>query len=555
MLLFCRFSCPPALPVVLTALGLAGPVLAQTPPPAEPAPAAAPAPAEPRFAIWEFQVEGNTVLPVLEVERLLKPFLGPERDMRTVEAARTALEAACQRAGFLTVLVDIPEQRVDAGVVRLALLQGRVGTLFVNGARYHDPQALRAKVGQLQPGTVPDFNAVQRELATVNRTEARRVRPVLVPGRLPGTVDVELQVDDQLPLTTTVELNNQHAAGTAAARLSATVRHDNLFQRDHSLALTLQTAPLAPQQSQVLVANYSVPGDEGRAWTGSLALSSSHVETLGGTQVLGNGLTLGLRHSLLLPRVGGDGASLSLGADLKWLREQTRAGDGALSRPVRYLPLQLQASDQWPLAGGRLALNGGLTLALRRILERTVPDCPLYDGTLGPQDQFACKGNGANGSFAVLKADLRWSRPLGAGWGDLLWRGAGQAASGALIGAEQFSLGGADTVRGYFEGETSGDHAALTGLEWRLASWAGGQPGSVWRELRPLLFAEAGRSTQVSPATGQARYTWLASQGLGLRLATTWGVEGAVDLAWPQRDTDHTSTGSPRLHARLSARF
>ncbi|OYU73614.1 MAG: hypothetical protein CFE45_36845, partial [Burkholderiales bacterium PBB5] len=71
----------------------------------------------PAFDVLEFEVEGNSVLPVAVVEAAVLPHLGPQRGMAAVEAARAALDQAYQKAGYLSVVVDIPEQRVDGGLV------------------------------------------------------------------------------------------------------------------------------------------------------------------------------------------------------------------------------------------------------------------------------------------------------------------------------------------------------------------------------------------------------------------------------------------------------
>ncbi len=143
--------------IVLVALALGISLL--PPAHAQEAATAIPAPTDaPHFDIWEYTVEGNTVLPNLSIETAVLPHLGPDRSMVDVEAARAALEAVYQKAGYLTVLVDVPEQQVDDGVVRLAVLEGRVGRLNVTGARYHSPGFIRKQVSELAEGTVPDFN-------------------------------------------------------------------------------------------------------------------------------------------------------------------------------------------------------------------------------------------------------------------------------------------------------------------------------------------------------------------------------------------------------------
>ncbi|MBQ0928943.1 ShlB/FhaC/HecB family hemolysin secretion/activation protein [Ideonella alba] len=501
---------------------------------------------EPAFDLWEVAVEGNTVLSVEAIERAVQPHLGPGRSMKDVEAARAALEAAYQQAGYLTVLVDIPEQRVDEGVVRLSVLQGRLGQVWVTGSRYHAQGHIRAALPSATPGEVPNFTTLQQELAEVNRSDARRVQPVIKPGRLPGTVDLDLQVSDQLPLSGSIEVNNQHAAGTTPLRLSGTLRYDNLLQRDHSLSLTLQTAPEKPEESRVAVLNYSLPGGQGDLWALSFTDSNSNVETLGGTQALGKGRTLGLRYHHPIGQ-GGWSGTLSAGADLKHLRDTISASSSALETPLRYLPFQLAYAGQWSEGRQSLQLSTQLTVAWGRLLQRR-----LLCAGIAWQDQFDCKTQGASGSFGVWRIDGRWLQP---GWFDGLWsaRLLAQVASGPLVSAEQLTLGGQDNLRGYPDSEVAADHALAASLEWRSSNLAEAI-GTGWTEVRPLVFADAARGLLAQPGSGQAPRTSLLSVGLGLRMAGA-GLEAALDLGWPLRASAHAELHDPRLHLRVLTRY
>ena len=183
--------------------------------------------AEPHFDILEYQVEGSTVLSALEIERAVYPHLGYGKSMVNVEAARVSLERAFQESGYLTVSVDIPEQDVDKGVVRLRVNEGKVGRVRVTGSRYYELGKIKDKAADLKPGTVPYFPSVQKQLAGLNRTEDRRVTPSLKPSRSPGKVDVELKVEDKAPFHAGIELNDRYSANTKRLRLSGFVRYEN----------------------------------------------------------------------------------------------------------------------------------------------------------------------------------------------------------------------------------------------------------------------------------------------------------------------------------------
>lgn len=542
-------------------LALAGGVACaqgSAPPGAAAVPTAA-TPAEPMFDLLEFEVEGNTVLAVTAVEQAVTPHLGPQRGMAGVEAARAALDQAYQRAGFLSVVVDVPEQRVDGGVVRLRVVEGRVENLRVTGARHYSQGWIRDKVPALTPGTVPDFNAVQLQLAQLNRTDDRRVQPVLRPGLTPGTLEAELKVEDRLPLVTSVELNNRHARNTVPWRLSATVRYDNLFQREHGLSITATTAPEDTDQARVLAVNYSVPMADGGAWLGYVVASDSLVEPLGAS-VIGKGTTLGLRRVLPLPGSGALQQGLTLGVDYKNIKQNTTAAGDTIASPLRYLPMSIDWTGSVQGASSSTQATLAMAFALRSVLQRTV-DCAGV-----PTDQFECSRRNADGSFAVLRGELRQQWKLGPpGW-LLLGRLAVQQASGPLTGGEQYALGGAETVRGYVESETSADQAYLGSLELRSPNWGtrlnttlgeafGASAGPGLTEAVLSAYLDAARAELIDPAVGQRPAVSLVGAGLGLRLRLGERAEGAFDLAWPLRLTDAELSHDPRLHARMVLRF
>lgn len=516
--------------------------------------------AAPRFDILEFEVEGNTVLSAVAVERAVMPFMGPQRNVDDAEAARTALEKAYQSAGYLSVFVDLPEQRVDSGVVRLKVIEGRVDRLAVTGSRYFDQGRIRERVAELAPGKVPNFNEVQKQLATVNTTEDHQVQPILRPGRLPGTVEAELQVKDRLPLSGSFEVSNANSANTTAERATASIRYDNLWQLGHSIGLTLTTAPTEPSQTTVSVLSYGVPLDGGNSLSAYAVHSNSNVNALGGTQVLGNGNTLGLRYGINLGATERSVQSASLGFDYRDVRQQIKLGDSGISKPLRYLPLQAGYTANWFNPGRQGQFTLALTVGLKPLLARRIGGCELEDGSIGVDDQFRCSRKSADGGFSTLRFDLRHTEVFADF--SVAGRLGGQIASQPLTSAEQFVLGGADSVRGYHESAAVGDHGLLASLELRSANFASWlqrhHPGDAFKdlgELSVLAFVDAGELQTLNPAPGQNLRQPLLGSGVGVRFASRSGVTLDLQVA----DAHRAIAGAPkpgrRAHARMAVKF
>ena len=110
-----------------------------------------------------------------------------------------------------------------------------------------------------KPGTVPNFDAVQKELALVDRGDDLRVTPVLRESGTPGQIDVDLDVQDRLPLHASLEINNRYSADTAHLRLIGEVDYDDLFGKNQTLSLQYQTAPERPDEVKVWSLSYLIP--------------------------------------------------------------------------------------------------------------------------------------------------------------------------------------------------------------------------------------------------------------------------------------------------------
>ena len=119
----------------------------------------------------EIRVLGNSKLPALAVETAVYPYVGPGKTIEDVEAARQALEASYRLAGYSTVYVDIPEQTVDDGIVRLKVTEGRLARVRIEGAKYFSARRIRAALPGATAGEVPNIPELQRDLASAQHRD------------------------------------------------------------------------------------------------------------------------------------------------------------------------------------------------------------------------------------------------------------------------------------------------------------------------------------------------------------------------------------------------
>ena len=502
----------------------------------------------PRFDIVEFRVEGNTVLDVQLIERAVYAFMGEGRNVDDVENARATLEAVYRQAGYGTVVVDTPEQRVVDGVITLQVREAPVSRLRVVGAKYFSQDRIVAAVPGLAEGQVPNFKQVSEQLGAVNNSADRRVTPLLRPGKTAGTTEVELSVEDKLPLHGSLELNNRQSPNTTATRLQGALRYDNLWQRQHSVGLQWQVSPENTSEVRVLSASYTVPLGRDLLVFSALRSDSSVFAGVGDTNVLGKGSIVGLRYIRTLQGSDALFHTATLGADHKDFKENVRTGLGTeaatgFSTPIRYLPLSANYAATLTDASGRWQAGAGLVLALR--------------GLVSDEAQFEDKRFGGQGNFSLLKFDVSRTQQLPQGM-TLFGRAEAQLASQPLIGNEQFVAGGASSVRGYLEASAVGDNALRGSLELRAPPVLAGLWGVV-ESVQFQGFADAALLRLKMPLPGQASHARLLGAGLGLTLRSV-PVAGlapvfTLEAAWPLRKLGSTDKGDTRLHASGAIEF
>jgi hemolysin activation/secretion protein len=490
------------------------------------------------FDIFEFQVEGNTKLKNEQIESAVYPHMGEKKTIDDVNKARDALEKTYHQAGYLTVLVDIPEQEVNKKVVRLNVTEGKVAKLRIKDSHYFSLGRIKELSPSVKEGEVPHFPTLQADITRLNRTADKRVTPVLRAGKTFGTVDVDLKVEDTLPVHANLELNNRYSRDTTKPRIGGMIRYDNLWQREHSLSFNFLVSPENTEEVQVLSANYLMRFDTSDMLLALYGVKSkSNVATVGGINILGDGTILGARLIKPLPTSDNYFHSISLGIDYKDFG-QTIVFGSEFDTPVTYAPLSAAYSGTWQGKTGRTQLNTGVNLGLR--------------GFASEESEFAARRTGAKSNFFVAKIDLQRVQNLPKDF-QLLAKIVGQYSGTTLIPNEQWLVGGADTVRGYLESEEAGDQGIHSTLE--LSTPALFKDVAWLQNAKLAAFYDIAKIRTIDPAVGQEGQSVLSGYGIGMRAKAWKNVNLNLDMAWALNDSADTKKGDFLSHIRFWYEF
>ncbi len=506
------------------------------------------------FYVQAYDVSGVTALSVSEIERLVYAHSGPDRTNDDVEAARKALQDAYAARGLGAVVVEVPVQEREVfaqGVIQITVNEVPVGEVRVTDSRYHSLWVARKQLPSLVEGKPLDITALQADVTRANRFPDRTLNPIFKPGRAPGTIDVDIKVDDSRPLHASVNLNNDASPATTQLRAITTLRYTNLFQTGQSATFTYIVSPLNRTETEVYAGSYTFPLLR-TPWSFAISgyYSNSNIAALGGTNVLGNGYQIGARAIYHLSTSGSQ-QQFSFGVDYKNFKQDIQVG-GAISSatPIRYIPLELQ----YTIAGGseqvNYAVTLGSTVGLRALRPRA---CASPTGPCVLIDAFRNREGFSNENF--VRGDISFDLSY-AFKNDMIaaFRLNGQLADSHLITNEQFSGGGLRSVRGYYSSEAVGDNGIAPSLELRSPSLAGNF-GKWLTEARFFAFGDASFMRVINPQPEQTASFALVGLGGGFRVRIFDRISGEVLGAVAMTSGPVTKRGSPRVSFDVKGEF
>lgn len=496
-----------------------------------------------RFDIARFDVTGNTLLSPTLVEKTLAPFVGNQRDFADVQRALEALEAAYHARGYNVVQVELPEQELNQGVVRLKVVQTRIGKILIEGNRQFSDRNIRTSLPALQEGQTPNINKISNALKVANENPAKKVNLQLESGEKDEEVNAMLKVTEDNVWKAGASLDNTGTRATGKTHLGVSLQHANLFGLDHVASLQYTTSIEKPSKVKVYGLGYHIPlyslGD-------SIDLYGSYSDVDSGTisaglvnlAVSGKGRVWGARYNQNLGRHQNYEPKLQYGLDYKAFINGVQFAGQELGHDVTVHPLSLGYTGAWTLPKGEASI--GLSVA------RNIPG-----GDKGRSADFNAVRIGASSNYLIWRFSGSYARNLAQDW---QWRSAfsGQYTADALIPGEQFGAGGSNSVRGFSEREISNDYGAQLNNELYTPNLCSNIKMFA-TQCRFVAFYDLAHLQRNKALAGEITSSSLSSAGLGMRIL--------IDRYWNlQVDYGHVLSGNAgsdknRMHFRLNLSY
>lgn len=498
----------------------------------------------PRIEIQRFEVEGNTLLPSAEVERTVAPFTGKDRVFADIQRAAEALEEDFRVRGYGAVQVVPPEQDVTAGVVRLRVIEPKVGKVLIEGNKHFDADNVRRGLPTIKEGVTPNSGDVARNLAVLNEHPVKQTTVVLRAGTTEDQVDVDVKVEDDKPWRVVLTLDDTGTSDTGYWRSGVGFQHSNLFNRDHSLNLQYITSPTQPNKVSIYGLGYHIPF---YGLNSSLDLIAGYSDVNSGTvqglfSVAGSGTIFGAHWNYHLPKWGELEQKVTLGLDYRALTNNvSMAGRDGLVPDITFHPASLTYA-------------GTLRTAVSQLNFYASAAANISGGNDGTSADFERSRAGATDNYKVFRYGLNFTRAFLNDWQARVAFN-GQYTSNALVAGEQFGLGGPDSVRGYLLREVANDRGYSGQLELYTPDVARRIRLPDGYHARLLAFYDFGEVSRNKVLPGEQEGKSIASAGVGARMNYSKNVSFRFDVAQILRAVGTRQSSDQRISTALVLSF
>ena len=504
-----------------------------------------PVPEGPSFVLKELTITGATIFTTEDLKPLYASYLNKTVSFKDLEAIAKSIEEKYDAKGYLTTTVYVPEQPLKDDKVEIAVIEGKTGDVKVEGNKWF-PSDLLKKWFHLKKNDVLNILKLQKDALRLNQNPDVQARAVLEAVKnSPGVSNVIIKETDKFPDHVGVGVDNQGSRLTGKYRTSLSLRSSDLTANNDSLFVNTLISPGAQGQ----FASYALPlgtygakaGFDFSYFTTKLGKEFSSFDITGDSFSYTPHITQEIYLSETFQM------DTDYGLEFKSNKKYSlgnKTADDELRMP--YLAFDLSNIDSF-FGGGQNSFSPKFTFSTAHFLGASTSDSS--EASRPDTGGFFVKYEHSVSRTQVMPFESILSI-----------RSQFQLSSRTLPSSEQFQLGGANSIRGYPEGDYLADDGANLNIDWIFPCYL--IPKEIKlpyaalplrNQLQPVAFLDLGGGKINKVMPGERSEKFLMGIGGGLRFNFNRNLSLLAE--WAQAIGDPPAQGQGPSDFHLSFRF
>lgn len=499
-----------------------------------------------KFKFGGLQIDGASAYTTEQLSSLYKGKIGTEISLADLYAIAHEMTLKYRNDGYLLTQVVVPPQTIENGIARLQIVEGFVDNVIIQtdeGEGSFLVDTIRSYASYVNAGGALNVKDMERGLLLINDLPGVKARSILSPSKTtPGGADMLIIVERD-PYDALITADDFGSRYLGPVQFGAAGSANSWLGLGEAVTGQVVVAPDGGHELAYGALSYEQPigpwGTKIKAF-GSLTDTDPGYD-LRQFEVRGHSSTMGIQ--VEHPFVRSRAFNLAGRAVLDW-RNVKSSNNAELTRKDHIRAARVGAKVDF--------LDTLLGVAVNAF------DVELSQGLdiMGASDEGDANLTRAAGDpkFTKLKVQAQRLQRIVEDV-NLFLAGSGQWADGPLLSAEEFAVGGINSVRGFDPSEIVGDHgvSGKAELQWN-------NPGKFDMEYidkyQLFGFFDAGRTWDEDATTSSAKHDTLTATGGGLRVSFSGATEAGLVVAFPlNRDVQTQNDQDPKVYFNLSKSF
>jgi len=434
--------------------------------------------AQPRFVLKRIRLHGNNRISTRHLLEQVQSFVGRQVSSADLRVMRLALTRYYIQQGYINSGALLPDQSIKNGVVHYQIVEGKLSDVSVKGNDKYHKRYFKKRIAY-------GLSEVLNIRGLENNLKRLQVQPGigglharLLPADRLGQSRLLVELEETPQKGFQWAVDNSNASSVGESRTGLSFVHDNLFGGGQQINLDAQL--------NENMHDYQI----GVLWP-----------------ITASGMSLYLAYRESQSQI------------IEWpfepihigsiSRDQTAGLRIPVSRYVRrpqWLSMEVsKRRSRTTLAGEPFTISDGFQQGEAHVsVGRLIYEWRYYAGrqTIALRGKLSMGFDAWDATENVQRPDGKFTSFIGqfiyflrpAVRHQVLFQISTQTSNEPLLSLEQFSLGGANSVRGYPENLTTADKASVSSLEWRYKVLTGtrlwlllfGDYGHAWNEERKV---------------------------------------------------------------------
>ncbi len=507
-----------------------------------------------KFTLKDVTFADNWIFSSDQLKDLVKEYLGKTIEVSDLAKLTALITDFYKKNGYFLSRAYIPPQRIKDGVVQIGLREGRLGEIIIKGNKRYSRDLIRNTLKIIRGEGAVRTADVERGLLLLMDCPGLLVKATFKPGDRPGTSDIVLDVTEEASVKIGLDYNNYGSRFVSRDRIGLNLGFYNPAGYGDALSLRGVLGSTGSDKLYYLRGEYTIPVGH----SGSKIGVSAHrmrYELAGELAHLdgrGNSEGFGLFYGYPLIRSRGVNWNVELGFDYKDVSQDI---------------LNQQVGKDF-IRSGRLGTTVNWYDLHRGVNTVTLAGVTGFASVLGGMRQDYTDTIRQKTDVVYSKLEGQATRIQGLPYRfSLLFDAKGQWTTDRVPSSEQYSIGGAGTVRGYSSGEYSGDSGVSATAELRIpfphfGTKGPGKKVGLGDIVQLAAFCDYG-SVSINdhlPGEQSLKHINIAGAGVGIRIAFLPYVQLKADWAtWiageKPRDENVYKGGTVHFQAALAIPF